>query len=171
MNNPLFCDGQKGPDPFCHLGGCMENKLQLIKEDFKEKIKQKINEAKVFVKPFICIVIIFAIAITAIIRANIYYIDDAQRAGILKESDFPKELKETLGCTVRERLNTIIRKLNTLRERQNDIIEKISKIDERIEMIGNDQHGIADVVDRAARQYQEEISSLFTYSGETNGGN
>lgn len=70
-----------------------------------------------------------------------------------------------------ERLNTIIRKLNTLRERQNDIIEKISKIDERIEMIGNDQHGIADVVDRAARQYQEEISSLFTYSGETNGGN
>lgn len=35
-------------------------------------------------------------------------IDDAQRAGILKESDFPKELKETLGCTVRERLNTII---------------------------------------------------------------
>ena len=35
-------------------------------------------------------------------------IDDAERAGILQESDFPKELREVLGCTIRERLNTII---------------------------------------------------------------
>lgn len=35
-------------------------------------------------------------------------IDDAERAGILCEEDFPLELRETLGCTIRERLNTII---------------------------------------------------------------
>lgn len=35
-------------------------------------------------------------------------IDDAKRAGILCEADFPKELQETLGCTVRERLNTMV---------------------------------------------------------------
>lgn len=35
-------------------------------------------------------------------------IDDANRAGILCEADFPKELRETLGSTVRERLNTMV---------------------------------------------------------------
>jgi len=80
----------------------MENKLQLIKEDFKEKVKQKINEAKVFIKPFICIVIIFAIAITAIIRANIYYIDDAQRAaeGVAGWINFSRYVTEFLSTFI-----------------------------------------------------------------------
>lgn len=35
-------------------------------------------------------------------------IDDAERAGILREEDFPKDLRETLGTTIKERLNTMI---------------------------------------------------------------
>lgn len=35
-------------------------------------------------------------------------IDDAERAGILKEEDIPREYREALGFTTRDRLNTLI---------------------------------------------------------------
>lgn len=35
-------------------------------------------------------------------------IDDAERAGILTEDDIPRELRNALGSTIKERLNTII---------------------------------------------------------------
>lgn len=49
-------------------------------------------------------------------------IDDAERAGILKESEIPKELRETLGFTIRERLNNLIHDIVLHSENQPDII-------------------------------------------------
>lgn len=49
-------------------------------------------------------------------------IDDAERAGILKESEIPKELREALGFTIRERLNNLIHDIVLHSEDQPDII-------------------------------------------------
>ena len=49
-------------------------------------------------------------------------IDDAERAGILKENEIPAEYREVLGCTIRERLNTMIHDIVTHSQDVNDIL-------------------------------------------------
>ena len=77
----------------------MENKLQTINKNLKEKIKQKISQYKFLIKPFLCIMIIFAIAIIAIIRADYYYVDDAKRAaeGVAGWVNFSRYITEFLA--------------------------------------------------------------------------
>ncbi|MBS5082708.1 MAG: deoxyguanosinetriphosphate triphosphohydrolase [Clostridiales bacterium] len=49
-------------------------------------------------------------------------IDDAERAGILREEDIPIEYREILGFTIRERLNTLIHDIVRNSEEKADII-------------------------------------------------
>lgn len=49
-------------------------------------------------------------------------IDDAERAGLLKEEDIPAVFRDVLGYTVRERLNTLIHDIVIHSEEQPDII-------------------------------------------------
>lgn len=49
-------------------------------------------------------------------------IDDAERAGILREEDIPLEYREILGFTIRERLNTLIHDIVRNSEDKADII-------------------------------------------------
>ena len=49
-------------------------------------------------------------------------IDDAERAGILREAEIPWRLRETLGFTTRERLNNLIHDIVLHSEDQPDII-------------------------------------------------
>lgn len=49
-------------------------------------------------------------------------IDDAERAGILKETEIPIEYREALGFTIRERLNTLIHDIVENSEGKPDII-------------------------------------------------
>ena len=49
-------------------------------------------------------------------------IDDAIRAGILKEEDLPKEHRRVLGNGTRERLNTMIHDIVIHSENKNDIV-------------------------------------------------
>lgn len=49
-------------------------------------------------------------------------IDDAERAGILKEGDIPLEYREVIGFSVRERLNTLIHDVICSSENKNDIV-------------------------------------------------
>ncbi len=54
--------------------------------------------------------------------AYIYHdMDDAMRAGILRESDIPKEISSVIGETTRERLNTFVHDLVTYSQGKNDI--------------------------------------------------
>lgn len=48
-------------------------------------------------------------------------IDDAERAGILTEDEIPREYREILGFTIRERLNTLIHDIVIHSEEQEDI--------------------------------------------------
>ena len=47
--------------------------------------------------------------------------DDAMRAGILKESDIPREISDVIGETTRERLNTFVHDLVINSQGKNDI--------------------------------------------------
>lgn len=49
-------------------------------------------------------------------------IDDAERAGLLKEAEIPAEFREILGYTTRERLNTLIHDMIQNSEEKPDII-------------------------------------------------
>jgi dGTPase len=49
-------------------------------------------------------------------------IDDAERAGILKDDDIPLEYREILGFSTRERLNTLIHDIVVNSKNKNDII-------------------------------------------------
>lgn len=49
-------------------------------------------------------------------------IDDAERAGILKEEDIPLEFREILGFSIRERLNTLIHDIVKSSEGKADIM-------------------------------------------------
>ena len=49
-------------------------------------------------------------------------IDDAIRAGILKEEDIPQEFREVLGGSTRERLNTLIHDIIHSSEGKPDIL-------------------------------------------------
>lgn len=49
-------------------------------------------------------------------------IDDAERAGILKEGDIPLEYRQIIGFSVRERLNTLIHDVIRSSENKNDIV-------------------------------------------------
>lgn len=48
--------------------------------------------------------------------------DDAVRAGILKESDVPREVGEIIGYTPRERLNALIHDIVSSSEGKNDVV-------------------------------------------------
>ena len=49
-------------------------------------------------------------------------IDDALRAGILKEADVPAEYREVLGDTIRERLNALIHDIVIHSQGKDDIV-------------------------------------------------
>lgn len=70
-----------------------------------------------------------------------------------------------------ERVERLIRKANVICEKQKDICEEVALIRQQVDVLNSNQHDITDIVDKAAKQYQEEISSLFSYCGETEGVN
>lgn len=49
-------------------------------------------------------------------------IDDAERAGILKEEEIPREYREILGSTIKERLNTMIHDIITNSQGKPEVI-------------------------------------------------
>lgn len=49
-------------------------------------------------------------------------IDDAERAGILKETDIPLEFRQAMGYSTRERLNTLIHDVIRSSQNKNDIV-------------------------------------------------
>ncbi len=63
-------------------------------------------------------------------------VDDAVRAGIIKESDIPKDLRDLLGGTTRERLNTFIHDL-VESSRGKDKIYMSSEIEEGLFALRN----------------------------------
>ncbi len=49
-------------------------------------------------------------------------IDDAERAGILKEEEIPREYRQILGSTIKERLNTMIHDIITNSQGKPDVV-------------------------------------------------
>ena len=76
-----------------------------------------------------------------------------------------KQLGEGLRIANLEIIN-IKSMIEKLAKDNSDILLAIITIKSMVDELSRHNSDIADVVDRAAKQYQDEISSLFSYCGE-----
>lgn len=77
-----------------------------------------------------------------------------------------KQIKEERRKLSKEEKEMHIMHLNSLINQLLFVKSEISNIKSMVIELKNRDSDISDVVDKAAKQYQEEISSLFSYCGE-----